>query len=92
MKIKIKRLFNGKVDIRDYALQGCLNKWEPVVFELDGERMTIPPDRFGEGTHTQTVKSKFDGKEYGLISFKWKPDEKADPQVDMWSEYFNKAT
>lgn len=78
MKYNIKKMYQGKVEVRDYQLKECLENKEDMIIEHDGDTMTIPFDQL----KTKAVsKSKLfetripGGKSYHLIGYNWNPDE-----------------
>ena len=42
MKIKVKKLFNGHVSVRDYLVAKCIEKKEDLVIEYNTRLMTVP--------------------------------------------------
>lgn len=80
MKIKLRKLWKGLASIRDYMVRDCLAKSEALVFEYNGELMTILPDELRSKmfqAHHYKNQSKFKPDQtYELIDFKFVSDEK----------------
>ena len=78
MKFSVKKMYNGRVEIRDYQLKECLEKNDDMVIEHDGDVMTIPFDQLK--TKAVSKSRLFEtripgGKSYHLIGYDWNPDE-----------------
>lgn len=77
-KIKINRLWNGKVSIRDYVVSKAISKGHGIEVECKGAVMKLKPvDLITKGkVASEKFKSKFGDKEYKLIDFDWKNNGK----------------
>jgi len=73
---RAKKLFNGKVSVRDYTVQKAIDEGG-LEIRFANERMTLNPLQL-------MVRGRSDGKEYRskwndqtylLIDYKWKPDQ-----------------
>lgn len=72
-KIKLKRLYNGIASTRDYVWQKCLDNKMGIDFECNGAHMKIPYEELKMADVEKTRhKSKYDGREYSLVNFKWR--------------------
>jgi hypothetical protein len=73
MKVKVKKLYNGCVSVRDYTVNKAVKKKESLTIECKGATMIIPNEmilvRGAKGS--QPFTSKFDGRSYYLVDFKW---------------------
>jgi hypothetical protein len=63
------------IDVYDYHIKECKKKKEPLIIEVGSERMYIPPEGLSSYKQitNQKFKSKFGGKNYKLLTFKWLP-------------------
>ena len=81
--IPIRRLFNGLASVRDYVIKRCYKEGKDIIFVLDNEKMTIPNKELESRSFQLSEKkfiSKFNGKPYTLIDFKFKPDKKTNQE------------
>lgn len=77
MKFNVKKMYNGKVEVRDYQLKECLEKNDDMVIEHDGDIMTIPfvELKTKAVSKSKLFESKIPGsKSYHLIGYDWNPD------------------
>ena len=73
--IKLKKLHKGLAEVRSHVYDILMDRGEGIVFEHGGERMTVSPEDMDRGFVTaRGIKSKFDGRVFDLISFKWESD------------------
>ena len=92
----LKKLYNGKADIRSYEKTEVLRKRESLTFILLGkdgkekERMTIPPDQVSKKgfVTAKGIKSKIiPNQTFDLISYVWIPDgfnKLEEPQLELF--------
>ena len=76
--IPIRRLFNGLASVRDYVIKRCHKEGKDIVFVFNHQKMTIPNKELESRSFQLSEKkfiSKFNGKPYALIDFKFKPDK-----------------
>ena len=76
--IPIRRLFNGLASVRDYVIEKCYKEGKDIIFVLGNEKMTIRNKELESRSFQLSKKkfiSKFNGKPYTLIDFKFKPDK-----------------
>ena len=75
IKVQVDKVWLGKVSVRDYIYKKALRKKESLGITHGKEYMFIPYDKFKTAkSYTETsFKSKFNGKEYRLVDFDWKP-------------------
>lgn len=77
--IKIKRVWNNIASIRDYMIKRAIQDNESITVELVGtkEHMLLTPEIMKSKSFqisTRKFKSKFDGNEYELVDFSWRPE------------------
>lgn len=65
----------GKVSVREHIYKKALRKKESLGITFGKEYMYIPYDKLKTAKiyTDQTFKSKYNGKEYRLVDFDWKP-------------------
>lgn len=85
MKVKVEKIFNGFVSVRDHLVEKCVKLKEDLVIEHNGEFMTVPFKTIANPIMFQIHKTKFRSKYntgmfYELYDFKWKPDEEEKQQ------------
>ena len=81
--IPIRRLFNGLASVRDYVIKRCHKEGKDIIFVLGNEKMTIPNKELESRSFQLSEKkfiSKFNGKPYALIDFKFKPDKETNQE------------
>lgn len=77
MKVKVKKMFNGKVSLRSHVVKDCIRENEPVEVEYGGETMYLSPDDLAVKAFHSGIKirSKWGNKIYELIDFDWCPNQ-----------------
>ena len=75
IKVRVDKIFLGKVSVRDYIYKKALRKKQSLGIEHGNEFMFIPYDKLKKAKQytKDTFKSKFNGKDYKLVDFEWKP-------------------
>ena len=43
MKVKLKKLYKGLAEVRDYDVKDCINKNESMIIVYDGDSMELSP-------------------------------------------------
>lgn len=88
MRIKVKKMYNGHVSVRDYIIKSCRIKKEDLIIEYEEKFMTIPLGMLtkdnGFQFHRRKFKSKWNDSTYELIDFKFKEDDET--QLDIFKE------
>ena len=82
--IPIRRLFNGIASVRDYVIDRCYKEGKDIIFVLGNEKMTVLHKELKSKSFQlsgKTFISKFNGKPYALIYFKFKPDKELNQEV-----------
>ncbi len=69
------KIWLGKVSVREHIYKKALRNKESLGITHGKEYMFIPYDKLKKAkSYTdQKFKSKYDGKEYRLVDFDWKP-------------------
>ena len=76
MIIKIKKLYKGCVDLRDYNVKDCIKRNENYIINYSGELMSLSPDDMvNKCIHRQNAPSIIGTDDYELWSYKWEPNE-----------------
>lgn len=77
MRINIKKLYRGCVELRDYDVNNLIQRQEKAEIHYDGDKMTIPANELKARavSKSKLMKSKTGGKDYHLIGYEWIPDE-----------------
>jgi len=76
MRIRVKKLFNNCVSIRDYLVKQAIEKKENIVVCFKDKRMILTPERLKQGKKNNLkLQSKWGGKTYDLIDFEWRPND-----------------
>lgn len=85
----VKRLYNGLASLRDYHVQKAINQGKDILILFEDQKMKIPHDEIlKRGTRSNvTAKSKYNGDEYTLIDFRFRPDRK--PTESNQTELFS---
>ena len=75
IKVQVDKVWLGKVSVRDYIYKKALRKKESIGIVHGKEYMWIPYEKLKSAkSYTEaSFKSKFNGKEYRLVDFDWKP-------------------
>ena len=75
IKIEVTKIWLGKVSIREHIYKKALRKKESLGITHGKEYMFIPYDKLktAKSYTDQSFKSKYNGKEYRLVDFDWKP-------------------
>ena len=76
--IPIRRLFNVLARVRDYVIKRCHKEGKDIIFVFNHQKMTILNKELESRSFQLSEKkfiSKFNGKPYTLIDFKFKPDK-----------------
>ena len=70
-----KKLWCGKVSVRDYVVKDCLKKQEHLTIYYQGEKMILTPKQLTSYTqwNPRTFKSKHNNQTYALLDFTWTP-------------------
>lgn len=72
----IKKLWNNIVSLRDYEVEDAI-KAGGIILSFGKYKMTLTSKQLEYGFQiiSKPFKSKFGGKEYRLIDFRWNPDK-----------------
>lgn len=77
MRTTIKKLYKGKIDLRDYDVESCIKKNENIEVIHNYDKMTLSPEDLLEKRVgiSPVFSSKMGGKSYRLYSYEWKPNK-----------------
>lgn len=76
MRVTIKKLFRGCVDLRSYNVAKAIHNNESYIILYQGDKMTLSPkDLIEKCRNKQSVESRMGSDTYELFSYKWMPDE-----------------
>jgi len=74
-KIKVKKLWNNCVSVRDYDIEKAKEQGG-LIIEFEGEKMMLSKEGLEKGKPSGVkVRSKWGNKIYELIDFEWKPQQ-----------------
>ena len=75
IKVEVTKIWLGKVSIREHIYKKALRKKESLGITHGKEYMFIPYEKLktAKSYTDQAFKSKYNGKEYRLVDFDWKP-------------------
>jgi hypothetical protein len=75
IKVEVTKIWLGKVSVREHIYKKALRKKESLGITHGKEYMFIPYDKLktAKSYTDQSFKSKYNGKEYRLVDFDWKP-------------------
>ena len=84
IKVRVDKVWLGKVSVRDYIYKKALRKKESLGIEHGNEYMWIPYDKLksAKSYTDQSFTSKFNGKKYRLVDFEWKPYKDTNPNQE----------
>ena len=71
MRVRVKKLYRGCVEVRDYVVQRCVMDNEELTIEYPGGEITLSPSELWDRAEyvTGVQRSKY-GRDYRLIAFK----------------------
>ena len=87
IKVEVKKIWLGKVSVRDYVYKKALRQKESLGIVHGKEFMIIPYENLKKAKQytKTTIQSKFNNKTYTLIDFNWKPyKEPNKDQGNLW--------
>ena len=74
-KYPVKKLWNGRVSLRDYIVEKHIRNKEPIKVIYNMDEMVLSVRELENRDSMTTVKSKFDGKSYKLYDYVWRPQD-----------------
>jgi hypothetical protein len=76
MKVKLKKLYKGLAEVRDYDVKDCINKNESMTIVYDEDSMELSPEELENDVKSisKEFPSKVGGKSYKLYGYEWNPD------------------
>ena len=70
---EVKKVWNGRISIRDYIVEGQIKKKEPVRVVYKKDQMILSPEQLAKRDYITECISKYNGKKYKLYDYVWKP-------------------
>lgn len=76
MRREVTKLFDSKVEVRDYDVDSCIRNHENLEIVYNGDRMVLKPEELVEkrASESPIFLSKTGGKDYKLFGYVWNPD------------------
>lgn len=75
-KVEVKKLWNGRVSLRDYIVDAAIAKPESIMVRYGDDMMILSPMQLEKKFSMTECISKYDGKPYKLYDYVWKPADK----------------
>jgi hypothetical protein len=75
-KVEVKKLWNGRISLRDYVVDAALEKPESIMVRYKDDIMILSPMQLEKKFSITECTSKYDGKKYKLYDYDWKPADK----------------
>ena len=84
IKVKVDKVWLGKVSVRDYIYKKALRKKDSLGIIHGKEFMIIPYGQLKKAReYTQKLfMSKFNNQTYKLVDFNWKPYKETNPNQE----------
>lgn len=76
--IKVTSDFGGRVHLRDFEVQKCIDENESIKVKYGVDSMVLTPEELvSKRTYVSKdkYKSKIGGQDYHLYGYKWVPEE-----------------
>jgi hypothetical protein len=76
--IKVTSDFGGRIHLRDFEVQKCIDTDESVRVKYNGDTMVLTPEELKTKriyVSKDKYKSKIGGADYHLYGYKWIPEE-----------------
>jgi len=77
-EVSVQKIWNGLISIRDYHVEECVRKNGPMKIKFGSRFMVLTPEQLVSKkvrTSKWVITSKFTGKPYRLVDYKWDPVE-----------------
>ena len=76
MKVKLKKLYKGLAEVRDYDVKKCIENKESITIVYDEDSMELSPEELENDVKSisKEFPSKVGGKSYKLYGYEWNPD------------------
>jgi hypothetical protein len=79
MRKEVTKLYHGtKVSVRDYEVEECIRRNEPMVITHKGEKMTMSLEDLKTkrvGISQKQISKIKGAKDYYMFDYLWEPDE-----------------
>jgi|TARA_R100000388_G_scaffold94418_1_gene81561 hypothetical protein len=77
MKIfRVKKLWHGRISLRDYVVEKQIKNNEPIKVLLNDEEMILSVRELEKRDSITKVQSKYNGLTYKLYDYVWSPKDK----------------
>ena len=76
MKVEIKKLYKGHVDVRDYMVKRCIENKQPLEITHGVDKMILSPEELEHDliSVSKIFHSKLEGgRSYRLVKYMWNP-------------------
>lgn len=78
MRVEIRKLYLGAIELRDYDVEEAIRKNTSIEVHYKGDKMTLSPEDLSKrkrSVSSNTFQSKVGGKNYRLVAYEWQPDK-----------------
>ena len=75
-KYDVKKLWNGRVSLRDYIVEEQIRKKKSIIVRYQDDTMILSPLQLEKRDSMTECTSKFNGQKYKLYDYVWKPADK----------------
>ena len=75
-KVEVKKLWNGRVSLRDYVVDAAIAKPESIMVRYGDDIMILSPMQLEKKFSMTECVSKYNGKKYKLYDYVWTPAAK----------------
>ncbi len=75
-KYDVKKLWNGRVSLRDYIVEEQIRKKKSIIVRYQDDTMILSPLQLEKRDSMTECISKFNGQKYKLYDYVWKPADK----------------
>jgi len=75
-KVEVKKLWNGRVSLRDYIVDDALSKQQGIRVKYKDEMMMLSPGQLEKKFSMTECVSRYNGKKYKLYDYVWNPVDK----------------
>jgi hypothetical protein len=72
-KYDVKKLWNGRVSLRDYIVEDQIKKQKSIMVRYEDDIMILSPMDLEKRDSMTECTSKYNGQKYKLYDYVWKP-------------------
>ncbi len=80
-KYDVKKLWNGRVSLRDYIVEEQIRKKKSIIVRYQDDTMILSPLQLEKRDSMTECISKFNGQKYKLYDYVWKPVDKSQREL-----------